>query len=177
MLAGFEHSLFAGFSDLVFDFFFCLLNAFFNARGVDTAVGDELFNGQTGDFTAYRIKSRNDDGFRRIINDEINARRRFKGADIAALAADDAALHIVIGQIDNGNCRFSHMVSRATLNRQRDDITGFLFALFLGLAFNVADHGSGVMISFFLNAVHHHLAGFILRERCDALQLGKLFGL
>ena len=47
-----------------------------------------------------------------------------QGADIAALAADDAALHLIVGQGHHGHRGLRHMVGGTTLNGQRDDLAG-----------------------------------------------------
>ena len=66
-----------------------------DAAGVDAAVGDELGDGDPGDLAADRVEAREDDRLGGVVDDEVHAGRLLEGADVAALAADDAALHLV----------------------------------------------------------------------------------
>ena len=66
-----------------------------DAGGVDATVDEEPFERTLRDLAADRVKSGNDDSFRRVVDDEIDAGQRLEGADVPALAADDASLHVV----------------------------------------------------------------------------------
>ena len=70
-----------------------------------------------------------------VVNDKINAGDGLQGADVATLAADDAALHLVVGQSDHGNGDFRGMVSGTALNSLRDNFAGKLIRLVLNLLF------------------------------------------
>jgi hypothetical protein len=52
-----------------------------------------------GDLTPDRVEGADDDGLGGVIDDQVNARRLLEGADVAALAADDPALHFVVRQV------------------------------------------------------------------------------
>ena len=52
------------------------------------------------------IEGGDDDGFRRVVDDEVDARQVLERADVATLASDDSALHVVGGQLDDGDGRF-----------------------------------------------------------------------
>ena len=138
---------------------------------MDAAIVDQLFQRDARHFAAHRIERGNDYGFRRIIDDQINARRGFQRADVAALATDDASLHIIVGQGDHGNGGFRHMIRRALLNGGGDDIARLLIRLFLGALFDFAHHHGGVVISILLNAVDQDVFGFLAGHVGDALQL------
>ena len=131
---------------------------------------------QTGHLAANRIKRGDDNGLGRVVDDQIDARRGFERANVAAFAADDAALHILVGQVDHGNGGLGHMVGSAFLNGQRDNVAGFLFALFLGVLLDIAHKHGGVVIRVLLDAGDEHLARFVLRHRADALHFGLLLG-
>ena len=117
---------------------------------------------QARGLAAHGIESGYDHGFGRVVDDQVHAGGGLQGADVAALAADDAALHIVVGQVDDGNGGLRHVVGRAALDRQGDDVAGFLFALLLGFALDVAHQHGGVMVSVLLDPVDDGLAGFVL---------------
>jgi len=176
VLIGLEHGVVASFADLVVHFFAGLLHHFLDAGGVDAAVHDQLLHGDAGDLTADGVKGGHDDGFGGIVDDEVDAGGGLQGADVAALAADNAALHVVVGQGDNGYGGFGHVIGGALLDGQGNDIAGFLFALFLGLGLDVADHGGGVVEGILLHALNDDLLGLVLGHGGDALQFSGLLG-
>ena len=102
--AAFHDSLFTGFTDRLIHFFLRLCHDLFDAGRMDTAILDKTFQRKTRDFTADRIKARQDDSFRSIINDEIDAGQRFDGTDISAFTTNDASLHLFIRKSHDGNC-------------------------------------------------------------------------
>ena len=85
----------ADLDDLLLDLLLNLGDYLLDACGVDAAVGDELVQGQTRDFAAYGIEAREDDSLGGVVDDDLDARRGLQSADVAALAADDAALDLV----------------------------------------------------------------------------------
>ena len=66
------------------------------------------------------------------------------------------------------------MVRGAFLDRQGDDVTGLLFALLLGAAFDFPHRGGGVVERFLLHPFDHRLPGLVLGHGGDALQFGDL---
>ena len=78
-----------------------LIYYFFNAARLNTAILHQDFQRLPRNLTAYRVEARNGDRIRRIVNDQVNARRLLDRLDVAALTADDASLHIFIGKRHN----------------------------------------------------------------------------
>ena len=68
---------------------------FLDAARVDPAVGHQLREGDAGHLPADRVEAGEDDGLGRVVDDQVDARRLLEGPDVAALAADDPALHLV----------------------------------------------------------------------------------
>ena len=101
--AAFHDSLFTGFTDRFIHFFLRLRNDFFDAGRMDTAILDKTFQRKTRDFTADRIKARQDDGLWGIIDDKIDAGQRFDGTDISAFTTNDASLHLFVRKSHDGN--------------------------------------------------------------------------
>ena len=172
--AGLKDRLLARLAHLRVDLLAGLFHHFLDAGRVDAAVGNELFQGDAGDFPPDGIKAGQDDRLGRVVDDQVDARRGLQGADVAPLAADDAALHLVVGQVDHGDRGLGHVVRRALLNRQGDDVAGLFIGLVLCLALDFADHDRRVVIGFALDVVHDDLAGFLRRHLGDALQFGLL---
>ena len=101
-----------------------LLDGFLNAGGMDASVGDQALKRDARNFPAHRLKAGKGDGLGCVVDNEINARHRLDGADVAALASDNAALHFVVGQRHDGDRGFRHMISGAALNCHGYNLAG-----------------------------------------------------
>ena len=174
VLMGLEDRLFARLADLIIHFLAGLFHHFLNAGGMDAAVHDQALHGDAGDLAPHRVKRADDDRLGGVVDDEVDAGSRLKGADVPALAADDAALHVVVGQVDDADGAFRHVVGGALLNGQRDNVPRLLFAFFPGPGLNVPNHGGGVVIRILLHPLDQHLTGLVLRHARNALQLLQL---
>ena len=149
--ADLQNRRFAGLADLRVDLFLCLLDHLLNAGGMDASVHDQFFQTDSGDLPAYGIEGGKNDCFGRVVDDQINARRRFERADIPALASDDPSLHLIVGQWDNGHRRLGYLIRRTSLDRQRDDISGSLVRFFLCFLFDIPEKDRSVMTRFLFN--------------------------
>ena len=140
-----ERRLFADFADLRIQFLLALLHDVFNARGVNAPILNQAFQRHFGDLPPQGAVGRENDGFRGVVNDEINACGGFEGADIAAFAADDAPFHILAGQGDGGDGLFIDIVAGVTLDHIAEDILGLAIGGFARFRFNLPDHPGGFM--------------------------------
>jgi hypothetical protein len=93
--AGVVGRLLAGLAHDEVDFGASLCHDLFDPAGMDPAVADELGDRQPGDLATDRIEPAEDDGLGRVVDDQVDAGGLFEGADVAPLAADDAAFHLV----------------------------------------------------------------------------------
>ena len=80
----------------------------FDARWVDATVLDQLGERQPRHFPTDRVEGGKRHGVRGVVDDEIDARSRLQGADVAALPPDDAALRLLRGDGDDGDRAFMH---------------------------------------------------------------------
>ena len=62
---------------------------------------EQLLERHAGDLAAHAVEAGQDDRVRRVVDDEVDAGEVLERADVAALAADDAALHVVGRQLDD----------------------------------------------------------------------------
>ena len=106
---------------------------------LNAAVADQRFQRLPRDFAADWIEAGYRNRFRRVVDDQIDAGRLFDRLDVAALAADDPALHFLGRQTDDGNRPFNRFFLSITLNRQRDDIAGGIRSFGTCLIFPFAD--------------------------------------
>jgi hypothetical protein len=110
-----------------------------DASGVDAAVADELVERHPGNFAPHRVEAGEHDCFRRIVDDEVDAGGLLQGPDVPALAADDAALHLLVRQGDDGDRRLRGMVGGDALHHRRENAPGPVLALLVRVTLDVAD--------------------------------------
>ncbi|CAN4072520.1 choloylglycine hydrolase, partial [Dysosmobacter welbionis] len=143
--AALEHGALTLCLDGVLHFPACLLHHLLNVGGMDAAVGDQLLQGQAGDLPPHRLEAGDGDGLGRVVDDEIHTRQGLDGADVAALAADDAALHLVIGQGNHTDGHFGHLVGSAPLDGLGHHFPGARLALFLHPGLDLFDLEGGLV--------------------------------
>src|SRR5882762_3399289 len=121
---------------------------------MDSAVGDELFEGETRDFAAYRIEARHNDRIRRVIDDDVNSGGELERANVPALAADDAPLHLIVWKRDGGNGGFYALFGRDPLDGQCDYLLRLALGVPLGGLANLADLVCRVGVRLILHSMH-----------------------
>ena len=114
--------------------------------GVDPAVADELRQREPGDLAADRVEARQDDRLRGVVDDQVDAGRLLEGPDVAALAADDPALHLVVREMDDGDRVLGGVVGGDALDRGHDDVAGLLVGLLAGPPLDRAGELDGVVL-------------------------------
>ena len=159
----FEHGALALSLDGCVDFLLRLGDHLLDAGGMDAAVGDELFQRQTRHLAADGVKAGDGDRLGRVVNDEVAARERLDGADVAALAADDAALHLVVRQRHDRDRDLAGVVGGAALDRRGDDLAAETVGLVLVLGLDLLELGGLFMRDLGL-------------QRLDQIGLGLLDG-
>ena len=116
-----------------------LLHHLLDVGGVDAAVGDELLQSHPRHLPADGLKAGDGNGLRRVVDDQVHAGEGLDGADVAALPADDAALHLVVGQGDDADGDLGHVVRGAALDGGGHDLPGLLVRLLLGALLDLLD--------------------------------------
>ena len=71
-------------------------------------------------------KPQSDDRLGRVVDDEVDARGLLEGPDVAALAADDPALHLVGRQVDDRHRVLGCVVRGYPLHGGQDDVAGLV---------------------------------------------------
>ena len=64
-------------------------------RRVDASVLDQLGQSPAGDLTPDRVEGRDSDRFGGVVHDHVHTGGLLEGVDVAPVAADDAAFHLV----------------------------------------------------------------------------------
>ena len=154
-----------------------LLHHLLDVGGMDAAVGDELLQCKACHLAAHRLEAGHRDGLGGIVDNEIGAGQRLDGADVAALAADDAALHLVIGQGYHTDGDLGHMVGGAALDGGGHDLAGAGVGLFLGACFDLLDLQGSLVGDLGLHLCDQVLLGLVGGEAGDTLQHLRLAAL
>src|SRR5690606_34038503 len=97
--------------------------------------------------------------------------------DVAALAADDAALHGVVGDGHHRDADRRRDLGGAALDRLGEDVRGAALRLGVGLVQGRA-HAHGLLaLQLALDALEHHGRGLLARELGDLVELRREPGL
>ena len=163
------------------NFFFHLLlhlgNDFLDACGVDAAVGDELVQGEAADFAANGVEGRDDDGFGRVVHNDFNACGGFEGADVATFAADDAAFHLVVVDVEHGDAVFNCRFRSHALNSLDNDALGLLAGGEFGVVHNLVDVALRVGARFVFERFYEAVLSLFCRQAAEFFELLALFEL
>jgi len=151
-----------------------LFHHFLNAGGMNPSVGDQAFQCDAGHLAANRFKAGKRDRFRRVVNNQVNAGQCFQCADIPAFTTDDAALHFIVRQRNNGDGRLRNMIRGAALNRKRNNLTRTLVGFFFGLLLHVHDFDCFFVLQLVFQVFEQVILRLIRRKTRNALQHIKL---
>ena len=134
---GVEAGLFPGLLDGGLDLSLRLKVRLLDTRRVDTPVGEQLGEREARGLAAHAVEPGEHHCLGRVVDDEVDAGGVLEGADVAPLAADDAALHVVGRQGDDRHGGLGDVVGGGALDGQREDVAsaavGFAARLFLDL--------------------------------------------
>ena len=167
----------ADLDDLLLDLLLNLGDHLLDACGVDAAVGDELVQGQTRNFAAYGVETREDDGLGSVVDDDLDARCGLQGADVAAFAADDTALDLVALDVEHRHGVFDGRLGRHALNRRYDDALGLFCGGQLGLLDRFVDVGGGFGFGLGFHVLDQDVLGVFGTHARNLLQTRVLFAL
>src|SRR6185295_9562228 len=151
-----------------------LLDHLFDARRMDPAVDDQAFERDPGDLAAERIEAREDDRLGRVVDDQVDAGRRLESADVAPLAADDPALHLVVRQHHDRDGRLRDVVGGRALDRHADDPLRLPVRRLVRLVLEPLDDVRGFHPGLVLERAHQLLARLLRGQARQMLELAAL---
>ena len=132
-----------------------------DAAGVDAAVLDELGQGQAGDLAADRIEAADEHRLGRVVDDQVDAGGLLEGADVAALAADDAALHLVRRDGHDGDRHLRGVVDHDALDGGDDDVARLVLGLLAGRALDGPGEPHGVVLGLVADLLEERGLGLV----------------
>ena len=125
---------------------------------MNPAIRNEFLHRELRDLPPNGIVARDDYRLRRVVDDQVDAGGGLDGPDVAALAADEPAFHVVGRKVHDRDGSLCDELSREPFDRQRDDLLG-------------ATIGIGPRL--FLDHANP-LGGFVPRRRRDLGEQGCL---
>ena len=143
-------------------------------RRVDPAVGDQPLQRDAGDLAPYPVEARKDHGRRGLVDDHVDAGELLERPDVAAVAADDPALHLVARQLDQASRAVAGVAGRQPLHRDREDVARAALGLVLGLGLDLLQPQPGLMAGLLLDVGEQQLLGLRGAQPRDPLQLAPL---
>ena len=113
-----------------------------------------------------------DDGLGRVVDDQVDAGGLLEGADVATLAADDAALHLVAGEVDDADRVLGGVVRGHALHRGDDDLAGLVVGLLAGASLDGAGELDGVVLGLLADGLEQDPLGVLGGQAGHLLQGG-----
>ena len=168
--AGVVGGLLAGLADDEVDLGAGLGDDLLDAPGMDAPVAHELRERDSGDLAADRIEAREHDRLGRVVDDQVDAGRLLEGADVAALAADDPALHLVVREMDDGHGVLRGVVRGDPLHRGHDDVAGLLGGLLAGAPLDRPGELHRVVLGLLADGLEEHRLGVLGGHAADLLE-------
>ena len=139
---------FTGFDNFFFHLFAYFRHYLFNTGRVDTSVGYQLMESQTGYFTANRVESRKNNRFRSIVNNDFNAGSSFQCTDIATFTSDNTSFDFIRLDMEYCNGILNSRFCSYPLDRLYYDTFRFLVSSQFRIIHDVVDIGLGLCFSF-----------------------------
>ncbi len=118
--AGLEDRLLARLADVILQLRLREVVHLLDPGRVDATVLDQLLERRPRHLAAQAVEGGEDDGLRRVVDDEVDSGQVLERADVPALTADDAALHVVGRELDDRHRRLGGVAGGDALERIGD---------------------------------------------------------
>ena len=170
--ADFDDRALTGLANRFLDLLLGLAHDFLDTARMNAAVRDELLECDARNLAANRVMTGNYDRLRSIVDDYIDAGGCLDRADIAAFAANDSALHLVVGEREHRDSTLGDELARQPLDRNRNDPLAAAVSLFARLFLDDSNMLGGVGARLADHLVHQGALGFLARQAGDGFELG-----
>jgi len=142
---------------------------------MDASVNYKPFKRKSCDFTAHRVKTAQCNGFGGIVNYQVYACKGFKGPDVAALSADDTALHLVGRKIYNADHCVRRKFNTAALDCGCNNFLSFAICFTLRTFFQFFKPETYQVVRFGLNFGQQEVSGLFACKLCCLFEIGDQF--
>ena len=143
---------------------------------MNAAVRDQLLDRRLGHCAPVRVEGGEDDGARRVVDDEVDAGGQFEGADVAPFAADDAPLEVVARQVDHRHRGLDRVLGGAALDGFGDVLLRLGGGRLAGFGVEPLEEVGGVVPRLALDLLEQQRLGFLGSEAGDSLEFVLLPG-
>ncbi len=126
--------------------------------------------------TSRRTGSKPDriDRLGRVVDDEVDAGGLLEGPDVASLAADDPALHLVRRQVDDRDGVLGRVVGGDPLDGGHDDVASPILGVLAGRPLDRAGDLDCVVLGLFPDGLDEDALGVLRRHPGHAFECGDL---
>ena len=171
---GLKHRLFARFLQDLVHLLAGLLHHLLDAGRVDAAIDNQLGQRDPGDLSPDGVEARKRYRFRRVIDDQVDARGLFERTDVSSLAADETTLHLIIGQRNGGDCGLCNYISSQALNGHYHVLAGIVVRFVLVLLLQLPVLAGKLVPRFVFGLPDYLVMGLRDRQTRGGLQLHQL---
>ena len=126
---------------------------------MDPPVLEQLLEREPGDLAPDAVEAGEHHRAGRVVDDEVDPGQVLERADVAALPADDPALHVVGGQLHHRHGRLGGVAGGEPLHADREDVADPALGLALGLLLDLAEAAGGVVLGLVLDLLEQQLLG------------------
>ena len=127
-----------------------------------------------GDLAADRVEAGQDDRLGRVVDDQVDPGGLLEGPDVATLAADDPALHLVRRQVDDRDRVLGGVIGGDALDGGHDDVAGLVLGVLASAPLDGAGDLDGVVLGLLANGLDEDALGVLGGHVRDALERGHL---
>ena len=106
----------------------------------------------------------------RVVDDHVHAGGLLERADVPPLAADDPALHLVVGDVDRAGGGFGGVGGGIALQSGQQDFAGLLLAGLGDPLFVLDDHRPGFLLQLGLEHLQQPLGGLLAAQPAQLVQ-------
>ncbi len=171
---GLERRLLTLLGDLDVDLLPDVLVGLLDQRRVDAAVGDQALERLARDLAANAVEARQHDRGGRLVDDHVDAGELLQRPDVAPVAADDPALHLVVGQLDQPGGRLVRVLGSEPVHGDGEDAARASLGLRGGLGLDLLQAQAGLVAGLLLDLRDQEVFRLRSAEPGDALQLAPL---
>jgi len=168
--AGLSHGFVAEAEDGLVHFLGDLRHNLLDARWMNPAVLNQPHHGLARNLAADGVKAREQNRARGVVNQDGHAGGGFEGADVASLAADDAAFEFIALEGDGGGGGLEGVFAGVSLDGEAENVTRLGLGLGAGVLENMAGEGVGIAQRLLLDFSEQRFARLGLGQTGDGLE-------
>ena len=151
-----------------------LFDDLFDSGRVDSPVLHEGLEGTAGDLPLDGIRGGDDHRFGGVVDDQVRAGQHLQGPNVPSLPSDDPPLHLVGRKVDDGDCRFDHILGGTALNSGGHDLSGQQVLPFLVILLHLPEKLGHIGLAVLFDFLKDYLSRLLGGEAGDSLQLAFL---